>query len=113
MFDHMGCQGCRFFTASASGVVTLFPVILKKKGHCFVKSISARKTGVIKVTYTTANVDVRLLVYTNNYAQFQSLAKNYLIYVLLTTYAAKNICNNEGTLRHFLHAYQSWFTVCQ
>jgi hypothetical protein len=70
---------CRFFAASTSGEVhvTSFPVLVKKKkkSHCLVKSITARKAGIIKVSYTTDKVDVRLPVFANTYAQYQNLAQ--------------------------------------
>jgi hypothetical protein len=64
--------GCRFFAASTSGEVISFPV-LAKKNHCLIKSITARKAGIIKVSYTTDKVDVRLPVFANT--QYQNLAQ--------------------------------------
>jgi hypothetical protein len=60
--------GCRFFAASISGEVTSFPV-LAQKNHCLIQSITARKAGIIKVSYTTDKRDERLPVFANTPTQ--------------------------------------------
>ena len=88
--------GCRFFAASTSGEVTSFPV-LAKKNLCLVKPITARKAGIIKVSYTTDKVDEQLPVFANTSTQYQNLSqktKHHLIYVEILQSRTYNQTNN-------------------